>query len=1303
MYFFKKRLKKAGFGKHFCVLLSLVLIFFETTAQTPRCQFSAPEAPTHQLFEAEIEKTIVRMRRERAGSRINESLPVLTIPVIFHIVHRGEPVGVGANISAQQVASQLAVLNEDFNRRNADTSGIAPAFKPLAAKIGLRFVAATVSPEGKPLEEAGIHRYQTKISGFDKDNMNKALKIRTIWNPREYLNVWVVPKKGRFLGAAQFPVLSGLPGMENEKGSAQTEGIVVAYTALGRHTAHASASPFDRGRTLTHEMGHWLGLFHPWGADKGGCNTDDFCEDTPKADKPIFGCPKKQVYSCGKHRMTENFMEYTNDSCMHLFTQNQKERMLAAIETARFRKILGKSPALADTVLFAEINQSKQRICTEKNVTFSAKTEQIPKTTGKIKYHWTFEGGTPKHSQAARPTVRYTEAGSFSATLVVQNEWRNDTTHLPNAVEVFDLSKPEILPTSIAADFEDGKFPPKGWRSEGKVWRISPIGKESKFAAIAPNYYHDFKGKTAKLRTPILKTTAKFTRLQFTYAYATWQGSEAADTLSLYCRRNCDTNFKKIWELSGKNLAKGKKRQNPFEPFQNVDWEDIALLIPTEDKANIELMWVCKGNFGNNLYLDNISVKPFEGVRADFRPTQTYLCNNDTVRFINLSESFLPGDLDFEWQFEGGLPAQSKQKNPLVRYEKAGLYAVRLSVRRTDGAKARLHKKGLIRVIESKPTRTSLAEDFERTQNLLDGVWKSAPTGGFGKSAQSVRTENSAVFLQQSFRTKNTDYLEISTDYALKNAAQTDSLKILYSTDCGKTFRLAWQKTGKSLNTFTANSDNLHPNFADWQRLQTFVPLSGAAHIFLKFAFVTENKTNLFLDNLNILPRKGIIANAGIENFARPFCAGGTVRFINRTKILSENQTIRKIYWKFEGGTPGTSESDKPRVRYPNPGKYAVKLIVETEKYRDTVNLKNYVRVISPELLGTTVKTQDFEKQSVLNLQRQDWYFPAEKAWAVKKDGSKTENAALWCNTQSFGNTGDRIFAALPPLNLAGNRGLALHFSYAYAACGGSLSDTLCILLSKDCGDTFQEKWCGSGEELRSSMRDTTLFKPSPQEWKRKVVHLPSINPTEYNMAVRLAFKIKNKGCGVFYVDRIKIVPLGLRKPKADFTYSEAGKPNIFAGEDTISLVDLSLFGPKKWRWEVFGMKNYVFHEKSPRFVPKFPGSYDVRLTVSNAFGEDSLLKKSYFRVENRNPLDLQQPSTPGWTIYPNPSVGVFSVSGLTKPVLARVYTIFGQKIVEKRLSKTNNTLILSDYPKGIYILSLKNQQKTLFKKIIVR
>lgn len=246
---------------------------------------------------------------------------VVEIPLVVHVLHNGEPIGTGANISDAQVLSQVTVMNEDF-RRMIGT----PGYNTHAdgADVEVEFVMAQRTPDGCPT--TGINRVNICQDGTNQADV-QYWKSQTVWNRDLYMNMWsskYVGDLSGILGFAQFP-----------GGPAATDGVSAGHTYFGSADyddgSFQLSPPYDRGRTMTHEVGHYLGLYHTF---QGGCGGGDDVDDTPAVDSANYGCPTGHV-SCGTVDMIENYMDYTDDTCMNIFTNGQKDRVQGVLSSFR--------------------------------------------------------------------------------------------------------------------------------------------------------------------------------------------------------------------------------------------------------------------------------------------------------------------------------------------------------------------------------------------------------------------------------------------------------------------------------------------------------------------------------------------------------------------------------------------------------------------------------------------------------------------------------------------------------------------------------------------------------------------------------------------------------------------------------------------------------------------------------------------------------------------------------------------------------------------------------------------------------
>lgn len=281
--------------------------------------------PTFVTKTIEIENFV---RRQIAARESGQEAPkVIAIPVVVHVLYKNA----AQNISDEQIRTQVDALNRDFRRKNWDTINTPERFKAVAADIQIEFALAAADPKGRAT--TGIVRKATSVIRWDNDDKIKFSSQGgdDAWDSRYYLNFWV-GDLGTLLG------YSSQPGAAAEK-----DGVVINYTTFGTINV---GPPYDLGRTATHEVGHWLGLKHIWGESYCG---DDLVDDTPKQGNFTAGCPDGFRSSCSNGDMGDmymNYMDFTNDACMNLFTAGQKQRMLSFFNTGGPRNLLLSSKGL---------------------------------------------------------------------------------------------------------------------------------------------------------------------------------------------------------------------------------------------------------------------------------------------------------------------------------------------------------------------------------------------------------------------------------------------------------------------------------------------------------------------------------------------------------------------------------------------------------------------------------------------------------------------------------------------------------------------------------------------------------------------------------------------------------------------------------------------------------------------------------------------------------------------------------------------------------------------------------------------
>ena len=269
----------------------------------------------------DIEELITIARANQESGMVDGE--VITIPVVFHVVHTGEPVGTYPNLSEQQILDQITQLNLDFRATNPDISNVPAEFAGAIDDLEIEFCLAVRDPDGNAT--TGINRYDFGQSSYTMSQFNSDVKPITIWDRDSYMNFWtcetLTSPQGNLLGYAQFP-----------GGSADTDGVVCIASSVGSiANPNPEGGVYSRGRTATHEIGHWLSLYHIWGDDNGSCTGSDEVDDTPNQGGNYLGEPLHPEMSCGSNDMFMNYMDYVNDISMYMFTFGQQERTSATL------------------------------------------------------------------------------------------------------------------------------------------------------------------------------------------------------------------------------------------------------------------------------------------------------------------------------------------------------------------------------------------------------------------------------------------------------------------------------------------------------------------------------------------------------------------------------------------------------------------------------------------------------------------------------------------------------------------------------------------------------------------------------------------------------------------------------------------------------------------------------------------------------------------------------------------------------------------------------------------------------------
>ncbi len=318
------------------LIVSFLFLFISQSLYSQRCALGVVSDQKLRQRHEQFQQLIDNFKRN-GTSKLRIQDEIIRIPVVVHIIHNNRSGVIGGedntNISDAQVFSQIKVLNEDF-RKQFGTPGYNE--DPVGADMEIEFFLAQTDPDGNP--SSGITRTYNAQVNYNVFTDLEYMSSLAQWDVDRYLNIWVADLSGSYLGYGEFPG-GELDGLELSDPPEATDGVFIDYEVFGRQTGTATNPIYGYGRTLTHEIGHWLGLIHTWGDEFCG---DDYCEDTPETEREndSENCISKFSRCNGvrTRNMIENYMDYSPDSCMNIFTQDQKVRTRIVFEVSQRRR-----------------------------------------------------------------------------------------------------------------------------------------------------------------------------------------------------------------------------------------------------------------------------------------------------------------------------------------------------------------------------------------------------------------------------------------------------------------------------------------------------------------------------------------------------------------------------------------------------------------------------------------------------------------------------------------------------------------------------------------------------------------------------------------------------------------------------------------------------------------------------------------------------------------------------------------------------------------------------------------------------
>lgn len=554
------------------------------------------------------------------GAQQNKA-PIITIPVVVHVMHDN---GTG-NILKAQIDDGIRIINEDFNKLNADTTNVRNIFKPYIADAQIEFKLAKIDPNGNCTE--GINRVNTPLT----NNASNSIKALSYWNSSSYLNIWLVNNidngggGGSILGYAQFPFVNA----------------PTTYGAVIRHDEWGSIGTSNKdGRTVTHEIGHCFNLFHPFQSACGAfCNSsgDFVCDTPPQFDDNNNSCNfnlntcsndanggtslNPNPYTSNVPDQLENYMGY-GLACLGMFTEGQKDRMFTAFNVYNRLNQLRSAANLVATgtnngyvpqtcpPIAQIIDQQKKLVCVGGQLTFDEQSYNGPITT----YDWEFPGATPSTSNIANPTVTYSTPGTHDVILRVSNSAGADTLVIPNVVYANDTAS-AINAFNYSDSFENSTAFANDWIlidfGGGARWFRTNNGS---FTGNSSIWVNNFTGNTPNEIDYLISPSIDMTQVinptfKFKLAYKAQAG--ANDVLKCAISLDCgQTWITRLFLSSGSMNSGTVNGSSSFIPSSPSDWRDFTVTTTAAIRAskNALFRFDFTSGGGNNIYIDDFKI-----------------------------------------------------------------------------------------------------------------------------------------------------------------------------------------------------------------------------------------------------------------------------------------------------------------------------------------------------------------------------------------------------------------------------------------------------------------------------------------------------------------------------------------------------------------------------------------------------------------------------------------------------------------------------------------------------------------------
>ena len=570
----------------------------------------------------EVQFRQIIQQRLKNKQALKVGATTIIIPIVFHIVMQDPSV-----VTDAQILAQLDTINKDYAGINGDSVRIPSYFKSLFGKSELNFCLARRTPTDEPA--TGIVRYTTTQPSFSNAD-NESVKHVSLggadaWDANKYLNVWICDLSNDLLGYGTFP----------GSGPLNEQGVVIDFASI----PGGSLTGFNKGKTLTHEIGHYFNLYHIWGDDNGACTGTDFVDDTPDQGNSTPGCPLGVMTdACSPVSpgiLYQDYMDYTGDNCLVMFTVLQVARMEAALSS--FRPTLLTSNGCVPVALQNYdaqprfINNPPNRLCdaaftpsvtifnkgsvTLTSLTINAKIDNSPV----VITNWAGSIASLS-SEVVTLNGMTTSTGNHILTIytnspdgVVDQNTSNDTLSL--SILYFPPAAPPLKES-----FEGSIFPSQAWdivNDDGLIsWKkITGYAKTGNNSVYKDNFHDNINGQKDYLRLPSISLgTADSAFISFQLAAAVYTDPATAgnlfDTLQVLVSKDCGKTYTSIYKKWGSSLIT-KKGATTAEFFPtSSEWRkdsvDISAYLP---EGNITLAFLNTNENENNIFLDDINIR----------------------------------------------------------------------------------------------------------------------------------------------------------------------------------------------------------------------------------------------------------------------------------------------------------------------------------------------------------------------------------------------------------------------------------------------------------------------------------------------------------------------------------------------------------------------------------------------------------------------------------------------------------------------------------------------------------------------